>query len=279
MRHMGPDNITKSSMRYAYRYDGLNRLIHATGAYERDYSSELPKKFAQAFAYAQNGNLSRKDAIDPETQAVNDRWNYTYANHAVTEIDSTTQAARFIMEYDANGNMTRHADNAEGRSKKMTYDSANRIRTVKDEGTGDTVGTYYYDDGGFRVRRISKRDVDGKTYEHEILYTSMYMGLEIQKAPGGNTVPDSYAAVNNIYLNGLRIATLIPSGEVTYYLTDQVDSVKVVVNEQGKPISRTEFYPYGESWFQEGNENFAPKYNSQELDKESGLYFYNATVL
>jgi len=102
------------------------------------------------------------------------------------------------------------------------------------------------------------------------------MGLEIQKDSRGNTVTNSYAAVNNIYLNGLRVATLVPSGEVTYYLTDQVDSVKVVVNEQGLPISRTEFQPYGETWFQEGNDNFAPKYNSQELDKESGLYFYNA---
>jgi len=34
--------------------------------------------------------------------------------------------------------------------------------------------------------------------------------------------------------------------------------------------------PYGETWFQEGDEENNPKYNSQELDKETGFYFYNA---
>ena len=34
--------------------------------------------------------------------------------------------------------------------------------------------------------------------------------------------------------------------------------------------------PYGEVWFSEGSEDFAPKYNSQELDKESQFYYFNA---
>jgi RHS repeat-associated protein len=61
-----------------------------------------------------------------------------------------------------------------------------------------------------------------------------------------------------------------------YFLTDQVESVKVVVNDQGLPVSRTEYLPYGETWFQEGESGHTPKYNSQEMDKESGFYFFNA---
>ena len=61
-----------------------------------------------------------------------------------------------------------------------------------------------------------------------------------------------------------------------YFLTDQVESVKVVVNDQGLPVSRTEYLPYGETWFQEGENGHTAKYNSQELDKESGFHFYNA---
>ena len=34
--------------------------------------------------------------------------------------------------------------------------------------------------------------------------------------------------------------------------------------------------PFGEDWVTEGDDKNAPKYNSQELDKESGYYFYNA---
>ena len=63
-------------------------------------------------------------------------------------------------------------------------------------------------------------------------------------------------------------------------MTDQVDSVKVVTDDNGIAITRTEYLPFGETWFQEdkpGHEGQnTPKYNSQELDKESGYYFYNA---
>ncbi len=59
-------------------------------------------------------------------------------------------------------------------------------------------------------------------------------------------------------------------------LTDQVDSVKLVLNDSGLPISRMEYRPYGETWFEEGSSKNLPKYNSQELDRETGLYFYNA---
>jgi RHS repeat-associated protein len=34
--------------------------------------------------------------------------------------------------------------------------------------------------------------------------------------------------------------------------------------------------PFGETWITEGDKKNAPKYNSQELDKETGFYFYNA---
>ena len=59
-------------------------------------------------------------------------------------------------------------------------------------------------------------------------------------------------------------------------LTDQVDSVIVVTDGTGQVETRTEYMPYGETWFQEGDETNEPKYNSQEYDKETGYYYYNA---
>jgi len=41
-------------------------------------------------------------------------------------------------------------------------------------------------------------------------------------------------------------------------------------------VTSHEYLPFGEDWITEGNTKNAPKYNSQELDKESGYYFYNA---
>ncbi len=103
-----------------------------------------------------------------------------------------------------------------------------------------------------------------------------YFGIERHLTEGGSEIEGSHCAVNNVYLNGVRVAVVAPNGDAQYYLTDQVDSVKFVVNDSGLPVKRIEYMPYGETWFEEGEQNHAPKYNSQELDKETGYYYYNA---
>ncbi len=138
------------------------------------------------------------------------------------------------------------------------------------------MGRYWYDDQGFRVRRSARVEVDGQTRQVELLYPSMYFGVEVQRDLRGNVVDNTGFGVNNIYLNGVRIAAALPNGAARYYLTDQVDSVKVVLNDSGIAVTRTEYLPFGETWFQEGDTKNAPKYNSQELDKETNYYFYNA---
>ena len=120
------------------------------------------------------------------------------------------------------------------------------------------------------------RCIGGALEEHNLLYPSKYFGMEIKRTPDGKEVSGSYSVVNHVYVNGVRAAALTPGGEALYYLTDQVDSVKVVVNDRGKPVTRTEYLPYGETWFTEGDEGNAPKFNSQELDRETNYYFYNA---
>jgi len=72
----------------------------------------------------------------------------------------------------------------------------------------------------------------------------------------------------------------LPTGEARYYLTDQVDFVKVVVDDRGKAVTRMEHLPYGEIWFTETGKDVEEKhkvqFNSQELDEETGFYFMNA---
>ena len=180
------------------------------------------------------------------------------------------------MRYDAAGNMTFQADNAKNAARTMAYDSYNRVRRVADEYTGAVRGEYWYDDQGFRVRRLARYVADGDEQDVEVLQPSMYYGVETRRDLLGNVHTDSGFAVNNIYLNGVRIAAVLPNCEAQYYLTDQVDSVKVVTNDAGMVVTSHEYLPFGEDWITEGDTKNAPKYNSQELDKESGYYFYNA---
>ena len=55
----------------------------------------------------------------------------------------------------------------------------------------------------------------------------------------------------------------MPNGECRYFLTDQVDSVNVVLNDKGDAVTRTEYKPYGETWVQEGDKTNRPKFNSR----------------
>jgi RHS repeat-associated protein len=221
--------------------------------------------------------------FDPDSAAVTDRWSYAYANHAATGIATTSAGARFLMQYDAAGNMVSQTDASKSLTKKMTYDSGNRIRKVIDGRTNIVKGEYWYDDQGFWVLKSANETERCRTTTKEILYPSMFYTLELnydgQRLPNAaqcavNTPTGT--GVNNIYLNGVRVAGVMLDGEARYYLTDQVDSVKVVTNDSGMVVTSHEHLPFGEDWITEGDKKNAPKYNSQELDKESGYYFYNA---
>ena len=269
-----PNGAASATIGYEYDYDGLNRLVHAKGSYENAPSVGDPvlKKYELGYQFAKNGNLAGKTVYDPDTSTATDQWDYSYSNHAATGITTTLNGARFSMQYDAAGNMTRQADAAATKAKRMAYDSANRIAEVRDDNTNAVIGRYYYDDQGFRVRKISTEVIEGEEQEVEVLNPSMYFAVE--------KIGTGSSGVNNVYLNGVRVAGMLAGGETRYYHTDQVDSVKVVTDDAGMVQSRMEYLPFGETWFQEDASTFEgfnlPKYNSQELDRETGYYFFNA---
>jgi len=282
---------------YAYSYDGLNRLVYSRGEASIPGQEASPpgplsseergsksKMYERGYSYAANGNLTAKTMFDPESHSAEDSWIYSYTNHAVKSINSTKSGGeRFRMVYDLAGNMVYQSDDEKNITKMMKYDSYNRIRKVIDPDTGSVKGQYWYDDQGLRVRKVYNEgvlDEGNPLVDVEVLYPSMYFGVEKKKTLSGHHIPGKDCAVNNIYLNGVRIAALTTDGRARFYLTDQVDSVKVVSDEKGRAVSRFEYLPYGEAWFtqkaEDVEEEHSPKFNSQELDRESGFYFYNA---
>nr|WP_235596375.1 RHS repeat-associated core domain-containing protein [Leptospira weilii] len=264
------NNSTDWSAQYDYGYDGLGRLTNATGSYLGIAEGNLSREFQQSYSYAKNGNLTAKRIHDPASGAISDEWSYQYTNHQVTNIDSSKSGNdAFVMQYDASGNLTRQRDNAKDLTKRIQVDSQDRITQIQD-GNNAILGSYWYDEGGFRVRKSSLEPKNNQFTNVEILYPSKFFGLEFIESE--NVI----SSVNNVYLNGVRIAALNEVGALAYFLTDQVDSVSLVLDDEGKTLSKMQYLPYGETFVQRGDTNFAPKYNSQELDRESGFYFYNA---
>ncbi|UPY80937.1 RHS repeat-associated core domain-containing protein (plasmid) [Leptospira weilii] len=264
------NNSTDFNTQYDYGYDGLGRLTNATGSYLGIAEGNLSREFQQSFSYAKNGNLTAKRIHDPASGNITDEWSYQYTNHQVTNIDSSKSGNdAFVMQYDANGNLTRQRDNSKDLTKRISVDSQDRITQIQD-GNGATLGSYWYDESGFRIRKSSLEPKNNLFANVEILYPSKFFGLEFIESES------VISSVNNVYLNGVRIAALNEAGALAYYLTDQVDSVSLVLDDEGNSLSQMQYLPYGETFVQRGDLNFAPKYNSQELDRESGFYFYNA---
>ncbi|ASV12352.1 RHS repeat domain-containing protein [Leptospira santarosai] len=264
------NTTTDFNTQYDYGYDGLGRLTNANGSYLGIAEGNLSRRFQQSFDYAKNGNLTAKRIHDSANGSVQDEWSYQYTNHQVTNIDSSrTGADTLTLQYDANGNLTRQRDNVKDLTKRISVDSQDRITQIQD-GNNAILGSYWYDDGGFRIRRSALEEKNNVFANVEILYPSKFYGLEFIESENILT------SVNNVYLNGVRIAAMNEAGALAYYLTDQVDSVSHVLDDEGNTLSQMQYQPYGETFVQRGDLNFSPKYNSQELDRESGFYFYNA---
>ncbi|UOG32735.1 RHS repeat domain-containing protein [Leptospira noguchii] len=264
------NNTTDFNTQYDYGYDGLGRLTSANGSYLGIADGNLSRRFQQSFEYSKNGNLSSKRIHDPASGNITDEWSYQYTNHQVTNIDSSrTGADALTLQYDANGNLTRQRDNVKDLTKRISVDSQDRITQIQD-GNNAILGSYWYDESGFRIRRSALEPKNSQFTNVEILYPSKFFGLEFIESENVIT------SVNNVYLNGVRIAALNEAGALAYYLTDQVDSVSTVLDDEGNTLSQLQYLPYGETFVQRGDLNFSPKYNSQELDRESGFYFFNA---
>nr|WP_229267142.1 RHS repeat-associated core domain-containing protein [Leptospira sp. mild_001] len=154
-------------------------------------------------------------------------------------------------------------------TKRISIDSQDRITQIQD-GNNAILGSYWYDESGFRIRKSSLEPKNNVFSNVEILYPSKFFGLEFIESE--NVI----SSVNNVYLNGVRIAALNEAGALAYYLTDQVDSVSTVLDDEGNTLSLMQYLPYGDTFVQRGDLNFSPKFNSQELDRESGFYFFNA---
>ncbi|MDI7212292.1 RHS repeat domain-containing protein, partial [Leptospira santarosai] len=263
------NTTTDFNTQYGYGYDGIGRLTNTAGSYV-ETADNLSKRFRQSYSYAKNGNLTAKRIHDPGNGNITDEWSYQYTNHQVTNIDSSrTGADTLTLQYDANGNLTRQRDNVKDLTKRISVDSQDRITQIQD-GNNAILGSYWYDESGFRIRRSALEEKNNVFTNVEILYPSKFYGLEFIESENIIT------SVNNVYLNGVRIAAMNEAGALAYYLTDQVDSVSHVLDDEGNTLSQIQYQPYGETFVQRGDLNFSPKYNSQELDRESGFYFYNA---
>ncbi len=200
---------------------------------------------ALRYAYDQIGNMTCNSQLGPCTAT---SPNYAYPPSGATSVrpHAVNQAGPYTYTYDANGNMTG------GAGRTLSYDVNNRPTSIT---AGGQTATFAYDYTGERV----KKAVAGGT-------TTTYVGALYEC---------SASCTKYIFAGSTRVA-LKAGTSVLYFHGNHLGSTHVVTDGAGAKAEEIHYYPYGDRYSDTGAVGVTRKYTGQELDGETGLYYYHA---
>ena len=225
--------------------------------------------------------------------------------------DVATSAAVKNYTYDQNGNMTGWTSQTSGQNRTIVWNEENRVKSIADSGS---TTVFLYDDAG---ERAVKRGQHGESVYINRFYAVKNGDLGCKHVFAGETrvvtklekdggsiqsgVPGSIALVRsqgiqNAILQGTarrrgstggsRPPTARARGTVNppiekfqfFYHGDHLGSSSFITDDAGAVYQHLEYFPYGETWVEEGGSGQMPYYRftGKELDPETGLYYYGA---
>ncbi|MEA2355665.1 MAG: hypothetical protein QOD61_1794, partial [Solirubrobacteraceae bacterium] len=222
-----------------YHYDPYYRLSAAEGTY-----SSAPNKqrdYTYKTAYDVNGNLISKSQTDVVGNGGNSSVTQkptTYTEDPIayspTRPHQISKIGTLSYTYDADGNFTGWTDGKTGQRRTVTWDAADRMRSVADQGSTTT-------------------------------YTSDAAGaLALTRGPSGETafvnpwytVRNSTERTKQIWAGNDRLATQrvsdSSSENMRYFLhKDLQGSTNMVTDNSGLTFQHLEWFPAGEPWIVE----------------------------
>ena len=228
-----------------YTYDSLNRIKTAeetipgqtgwkqTYKYDRygnrnfDYGTN--PLAPETTLPASQGTLPK--VVNPEILTTNNRFKSDQDNDSIDD-----------YLYDASGNTTKDAP-----GRTFTYDAENKQTEVKDA-QNVSLGIYFYDGDGKRVKKIAGSEVTIFVYD-----------------ASGNLAAE-YA--NQITQNP----------QVSYLTTDHLGSPRINTDKNGNVMARHDYQPFGEevARISYGTDNVRNKFTAYERDMETELDFAEA---
>jgi RHS repeat-associated protein len=176
--------------------------------------------------------------------------------------------------YDNEGNRIKRTETATGEVTNYTWDRRNRLTKVetKNGATVTKLVTYIYD---VFDRRIGKSiDPDGSGILPAIIERFIYDRDHILLSFDGSS------NLTHRYLHGAMLDQILAdesNGQVLWTLTDNLGTVRDLVNGAGAVQNRIKYDSFGNITSQTNasiNTRFG--YTGRELDAETGLYYYRA---
>ncbi len=233
------------NLSYAYdNADNITSLVDGTDAtYTQNFSYDDLDRLTDA--YSDNYGLLSY-AYDTIGNITSKRGvSYTYGSsrpHAVTETDGGTNAPDRALVYNDN-------------NKPSSIDFDGEITDFVYSGVWSSHN---------RAKKVATAA------------TTVYIGNLYEKT--GSTV------TKYIFAGGTRVAMKTSTGtsfvDTYYYHQDHLGSSRVITDSYGNDVEYIHYYPYGETLDDTGDNpgNFSVKhkFTSQELDSETGLYYYGA---
>jgi RHS repeat-associated protein len=243
------DRDTTRSQTFAY--DQVNRIATAAGS---TYATSPSNCWGEQFGYDTTGNWGNLLSISPISSA------YTGCTQESLSVTVSAYNRVAALTYDTAGNVTTIPGTGGG---SYTFNAENLIAS--------TAGvTYTFDGDNERVEKSN-----GKLYWYGV------DGTLLDETDLTGSVTNSNFN-EYVYFNGKRTARRDSSGDVFYYLNDQIGSTRAIVEvpsgqHSGTLCLDTDYYPFGTQRapiVSSCTSNY--KFTSKEFDAESSLYNSNA---
>jgi RHS repeat-associated protein len=249
---------------YAWSYDAANRItnqtdIDGTTTYTYDATNQLvgaTQSFQpnESYAYDSNGNRTNSgDSTGTDNRLLSD-GTYTY-------------------QYDNEGNLTSQTTIATGQVTTYQWDNRNRlVRATTKSSSGTILSDTQYTYDPFD-RRISKSvSTNGGT---PVVERYVYDGQNILLSLNGS------GTVTHRYLYGPGtdqvLADQNAAGTVLWTLTDQLGTVRDIINSSGVVLNHIKYDTFG-NIISQTNPAITTRfgYTGQILDSETGFYYYQS---
>ncbi|SEJ26030.1 RHS repeat-associated core domain-containing protein [Dyadobacter koreensis] len=245
-----------------FEYDGASRLSGSTGI---SYANVPYPNKESNILYDENGNitnLTRSGAsVDNLTYQYTGTGNKLFSISDNSGNDTGVKNGTYSYTYDANGNMLTDGN----RGAVITYNYLNLPRTVVINGK-----TLAY-------------DYDASGDKHK------YVGAAMTLKYANQFEYKRVNAVDSLYRVGLNDAQAVyrnGSLKFEYYVKDHLGNVRVVFDETGKIIQKSDFYPFGleinkdNPVTSQASRNTTNRYlyNEKELQDGTGFLDYGARM-
>lgn len=229
-----------------YQYDALNRIKEAE---EKIGTSQ---QWKQTFVYDRYGNRTFDEgSVSGQYKTTTLPRNCGTAPNLVCAKDNPQAIAASNklqgVEYDSAGNTRTDLDN-----RRFTYDGENKqIKVETTDGSGnvtETLGQYFYDGGGRRIKKISATEIT------VFVYNAI-----------GQLVAE-YSTQSS------------PTPQVGYLTNDHLGSPRINTDPVGNVTSRHDYQPFGEEVQRPsyGADQVRKKFTGYERDSETKLDYAQA---